>query len=93
MRNDKMTLRRRSSVPLESSDDDDDVYPRSGTTHKREGGSGGFIGGGGAVAVAESKLKKVAVRCAMGAVMVCSFLCIVWAGHLYLSALVVVLQV
>lgn len=45
------------------------------------------------VAVAESRMKKIILRSTVGLVMVTSFVGIVWAGHLYLSALVVLIQV
>lgn len=85
-----MGLRRRTSV-MEESSDDEDIFadPRMSHSLQRQGTSFG----GGAVAVAESKVRKVILRCTVGALMVTSFLGIVWLGHLYLSALVVLIQV
>lgn len=85
--------RRRRRPAAESSDDDDDLpSPRANPP------SGGAFAAGDDdsaknVSVAESRLRKVIVRSSVGFVMVTSFIGIVWAGHLYLSALVVLIQV
>lgn len=82
-------VRRRRAV-VESSDDDEDAISPRGTP-------GGAFSSGSApqqnVAAAESRLRKVIVRSVVGFFMVTSFVGIVWAGHLYLSALVVLIQV
>lgn len=85
-------MRRRKTATAESSDDDEDVNsPREAPP----GGSFSSAPGSAhnSVAVAESRLRKVIVRSVVGFFMVTSFVGIVWAGHLYLSALVVLIQV
>lgn len=78
-------------MTAESSDDDDDVNSPRGAP---PGGSFSSASGShNGVAVAESRLRKVIVRSVVGFFMVTSFVGIVWAGHLYLSALVVLIQV
>ena len=74
---------------MESSDDDEDVASPRGPP---PGGSFSSAPQN-SVAVAESRLRKVIVRSVVGFFMVTSFVGIVWAGHLYLSALVVLIQV
>lgn len=81
-------VRRRKSV-VESSDDDEDAISPRGTP----GGAFPSSSATQHVAVAESRLRKVIVRSVVGFFMVTSFVGIVWAGHLYLSALVVLIQV
>ena len=74
----------------ESSDDDDDgPYSRSKVQ------TGGVMQPSLVTneAAAEFRVRKIAVRSLMGLIMVVSFIVIVWAGHLYLSALVVMIQV
>lgn len=84
-------MRKRKSVTAESSDDDEDVNSPRGAP---PGGSfPSAAGSHNSVAVAESRLRKVIVRSVVGFFMVTSFVGIVWAGHLYLSALVVLIQV
>ena len=84
-------MRKRKSVTAESSDDDEDVNSPRGPP---PGGSfSSAPGSHNSVAVAESRLRKVIVRSVVGFFMVTSFVGIVWAGHLYLSALVVLIQV
>lgn len=86
-----LTMRRRKPVTAESSEDDEDVNSPRGAP------PGGSFSSASAphnsVAVAESRLRKVIVRSVVGFFMVTSFVGIVWAGHLYLSALVVLIQV
>ncbi|CAN0409351.1 unnamed protein product [Ectocarpus fasciculatus] len=84
---------RQRKLRVESSDDEDDTSPRGNS-------AGGTFSSAPAarntqtnVAVAESRLRKVIVRSVVGFFMVTSFVGIVWAGHLYLSALVVLIQV
>lgn len=91
-----MGLRRRTSVPAESSDDEDGVSQnyvilRESSTRSAAGVDGGRERN--EVAVAESRVRKIALRTSVGAVMVTGFVGIVWAGHLYISALVVLIQV
>lgn len=74
------------------SDDDDDM-PSPFTTPCSCGSFAADDDSAKNVAIAESKLRKVLVRSSVGFVMVASFVGIVWAGHLYLSALVVLIQV
>lgn len=76
---------------VEESSDDDDGYLEP--TKKGSNLQSQASGGGGAVALAESRLRKVALRSSVGALMVTGFVGIVWLGHLYLSALVVLIQV
>ncbi|CAM9111681.1 unnamed protein product [Hapterophycus canaliculatus] len=82
------SVRRRRSVVESSDDDEDAISPR--------GIPGGAFSSSSPpqqnVAVAESRLRKVIVRSVVGFFMVTSFVGIVWAGHLYLSALVVLIQ-
>ncbi|CAB1120846.1 unnamed protein product [Ectocarpus sp. CCAP 1310/34] len=83
---------RQRKLRVESSDDEDEASPRG----KSAGGT--FSSATTArntqtnVAVAESRLRKVIVRSVVGFFMVTSFVGIVWAGHLYLCALVVLIQ-
>jgi len=84
------TMRRRKSAMVESSDDDEDFASPRGPP---PGGSFSSAAPQNSVAVAESRLRKVLVRSVVGFFMVTSFVGIVWAGHLYLSALVVLIQV
>lgn len=85
-----MGLRQRTSVVEESSDDDDGcLEPTKKSSNLQRQASAGR----GAVAIAESRLRKVALRSSVGALMVTGFVGIVWLGHLYLSALVVLIQV
>lgn len=84
---------RQRKLRVESSDDEDETSPRG----KSAGGT--FSSASTAqstqtnAAVAESRLRKVIVRSVVGFFMVTSFVGIVWAGHLYVSALVVLIQV
>lgn len=95
-----MTSVRRRRPAMESSDDDDDA-PSPRAPRSRDGvgafsgssSSGGVAVGPSAAPAAESRVKKVIVRSIMGFLMVTGFVGIVWAGHLYLSALVVLIQV
>lgn len=85
-----MTRRRRRSA-VDSSDDDDDAP--SPPTYVPPGKSFSSSDPVNNVAVAESRVRKVIVRSIAGLGMVTGFVGIVWAGHLYLSALVVLIQV
>lgn len=87
-----MTTRRRRRAVVDSSDDDDDDAP-SPPTHLPQGKSFCSSDPVNNVAVAESRVRKVIVRSVSGLGMVTGFVGIVWAGHLYLSALVVLIQV
>lgn len=94
------SMRRRRSI-AESSDDDEDATSPHGTTSPDRAPSSAPVSAAShdnnksqsSVAVAESRLRKVIVRSVVGFFMVTSFVGIVWAGHLYLSALVVLIQV
>lgn len=85
------TMRRRKTATAESSDDDDDVNSPRGAPP--DGPFSSASSSQNSVDVAESRLRKVIVRSVVGFFMVTSFVGIVWAGHLYLSALVVLIQV
>lgn len=86
-----MTVVRRRKSLLDSSDDDDDATsPRPQLQTNAALDSSASLNN---VAIAESKVRKVIIRSVVGFVMVTSFVGIVWAGHLYLSALVVLIQV
>lgn len=87
-----MTTRRRPRAAVDSSDDDDDDAP-SPPTYLPQGKSFSSSDPVNNVAVAESRVRKVIVRSIAGLGMVTGFVGIVWAGHLYLSALVVLIQV
>lgn len=84
------TLHRRRNVAESSDDEDGDPAPRF---HSRTGGGLTPSTSATNVAVAESRFRKIIIRSLVGIVMVNSFLLIVWAGHLYLIALVVLIQV
>ena len=87
-----MTTRRRRRAAVDSSDDDDDDAP-SPPTYLPPGKSFSSSDPVNNVAVAESRVRKVIVRSIAGLGMVTGFVGIVWAGHLYLSALVALIQV
>lgn len=86
-----MTVRRRAPIAVESSDDEDGVSPDS--LRYQNSKSLSQLPTGQEVATAESRSRKIIVRALVGFAMVSGFLGIVWAGHLYLSALVVLIQV
>ncbi|CAM9479852.1 unnamed protein product [Discosporangium mesarthrocarpum] len=79
---------RRVSSQIDDSEDDEE--PRATFVPSLNGE--GFQLSGGDVALAESKLRKILVRTTVGLAMVTGFIGTVWAGHLYLSALVVAMQ-
>ncbi|CAM9371368.1 unnamed protein product [Ascophyllum nodosum] len=81
-------MRRRRNMAESSDDDDDGSYSRSKVQ------TGGVMQPSLVTneAAAEFRVRKIAVRSLMGLIMVVSFIVIVWAGHLYLSALVVMIQ-
>lgn len=87
-----MTTRRRRRAVVDSSDDDEDdaLSPRTSPPSGKSFSSSDPVNN---VAVAESRVRKVIVRTIAGLGMVTGFVGIVWAGHLYLSALVVLIQV
>lgn len=85
-----MVIRQRSSV-IEESSDDEDIFVETKTKRLLSGQRSSYYGS--RVTVAESRVRKVILRCAVGILMVSSFLGIVWLGHLYVSALVVLIQV
>ncbi|CAM9680764.1 unnamed protein product, partial [Choristocarpus tenellus] len=78
-----------STQQPEESDIDEEIFPTiAGVCNGEESQPQSFA----EVALAESKGRKILVRTVVGVGMVAGFLGIVWAGHLYLSALVMLLQ-
>lgn len=84
---------RKLKLRVESSDDEDDFSPRGNPAGGTFSSASTARNAQTNVAAAESRLRKVIVRSVVGFFMVTSFVGIVWAGHLYLSALVVLIQV